>query len=302
MILASLALAHHGTTPSQVAPQVTPARLDVVQGWTVTYGADWRSTGHHTVLRDGKTTRNAQGFRITTHALTQHVRVGFPTGTGVSLALPVGGTLTHTNAGREQHLGPGDLVLRVDQRLGPVVLNLGGTAPTGTTATHSVQMSDVVSRGTALAMQSYDTRASLGAGTWTTLGGAALDGRFQAVTGSLSTWGQLPLGENRDGVRWGATVGAQGSAGLDKGPLAARADLTLRHHTADRWIDDELGPTSGGRRTQLAVGGSLAVRPSQTVRCRASARVPVLRQAQGTQLVESFSANVGCTHRVDLRE
>lgn len=294
------ALAHHGTTPNQVVPEVAPrTTASAAPGLTLDVGLGWRTTAHHGVFRNGVRTDNVRDARITSHVLTPTVRLGLPTGTGVSVALPMGGTVTHVDSQRSPHLGLGDLVLRVDQRLGPVGVFLGGTAPTGSTG-GNIEMTDVSFKGSELAMQSYDTRASLGTGAWSALGGAALVGRIGSFAGDLDGWAQVPLGESRDAVRWGSTFGARGAVGVARGPITAQATIGARHHLQDRWEDVEAGPSAGGRRSQLAVGAALRVRPRPGMACSVDARVPVWRAAQGTQLVETFAMGASCTQQITL--
>ena len=308
LALTATALAHHTSGTSQVsAPAVTaPGSTEEVDELNLYAGTTYDLTAVDRRVHGEQ--REAAEDAVTLHRLTLTGGLALPGRRAVEVAAPVG--WVH-RAGNDD-LGLGDLSLRARQGLGLLGDRLdlqvvaGLTAPTGRTADRA-SLSAIDVEGAAdgsLTIATYDTRASLGAGSWSA---QALAG-VEAEVGPAAVRGHAvlsqPVSATAEGYRWGrdTTVGAM-AVSPAVGPVRVEAGAQRRWHQADRGahVDEETGETwaAGARQSSFLVGGvELAVSPR--LRCRVDGRRVVSQRAEGIQLMASGGASAGCQLRAPV--
>lgn len=295
VILCSLAAwAHHGTAVGTVAP--TAAGAEGAEGPLSLGLSTW--AGHFGRLKRGG--GRLDGPAIDVALATFSVRVQsknlFAEG-----RVPVG--TVHTDEWRG---GLGDVELLGGLRMAAVRTYVGMRLPTGRYATDAaVSFTDVALDGTTLLATTYDTRAGLGAGTWTARAGVVGEqGQSRVVVGALDL--EVPLDRAPDGVRWGSTATASTGVGWRSERARVTGAVEFVVHADDqRWADDDGGVLASqhfGRR----VGGFLRVdggwRVEERIWILPRLRVPLHQWVQGVQLVEVVSGGVSVSATVGRRE
>jgi hypothetical protein len=302
LLLASTpAVAHHGTGTTQVsAPSLPPPTAE----------ADGDETTARVGLRYDlvRLDRRIQDERIdpaeapvSMHRATLSGGVSLPGGRSLGVGLPVG--LVQRTDGAS--VGPGDLALWLGQGVGGAVrlqVEAGLTAPTGRyeqEAVHSAVDMQGLDDGQFL-IATYDTRTSLGAGSWSAQARTALAVPLGPASARVHGTLSQPLDRTPDGYRWGRDVVAGGVvASPFLGPLGIELGADRRWHQTDRFafVDEETGEPLEqpvGRRASTAVTAALALRLSERTRCRVDGHRVVAQQADGIQLTSSGGVGGGC--------
>jgi len=299
------ALAHHGTATTVVSmaaptPEAPSEPVEAVQGRVgTTYdltSVDQRVQGRQRdALRDLDSTDDV----VTLHRVTVSAGLAMPGQRTVDLLLPVG--MVHDGSGND--LGPGDATVLVGQGLGRRArLHLSGgiTAPTGRYE-RSASLSELDMQGSpdgTLTLATYDTRASLGAGSWSAL--ASASGELPLATAAVRARAGLtqPLSRTPEGYRWGRDTLLGGAlVAPPLGPVAVDLGAERRWHSADddTYVDDDTGrTTAAGARQSNAVTAGVTLTVSSRVTCRVDGRRLFGQQADGIQLMASAGASAGC--------
>ena len=220
---------------------------------------------------------------------------GQSTGFGADLQLPLGSIITSsvtTPPSGTFTLGDLEARGRYARRLGPVRLQVaaGFAFPTGPS----------IARGGEAAVLEAARYLTLGRGvTWSLVD---LDGRLALpATFSLflSSTLRVPLGETRDGFRWGTEL--RGTVGVAAGPwFDNRLALSVGFETQWRAQSLEPDPFSGTLAASVNTGGlwwtltpAVQVRLVGPVRAFVSARLPVGQVLEGFQFVPGPGVFVG---------
>ncbi len=263
-----------------------------------------------TASRDG-------GGSLLVGTLVSSARWRLRTGTELGARLPVGFVRSASSDGVDDTaFGLGDATLTVAQaltELWPVAprrwsvrVSAGLILPTGRYRSDAALSFTDVAAGTEgqLDVVTYDTQASLGAGTWasvvgTEVGWRATD-RLHLVV--LGRWTE-PLTTTPDDIRWGRDIDVQ--TGVSMSPwldvLEITASVDYRFHDRDRIPnEDDEGRSVVGGRDEIGVAGGLAVRLTDRLHCGGRVHVPVWQRVGGVQLVETVSAMISCDVRVGL--
>lgn len=310
------AFAHHGQATNRLGPDPGGGRLV----WSdappprvlVTAGYDHT---HFSRARQGAGAyARADLGRVSVDTLTLAANVELASRTRFVLQLPVGlTTVRPARAAAQTAAGLGDLTLGVAQPWslgGPWRLQAeaGLVLPTGRYANDAaLSLTDVsgVSDG-GVDLVTYDTRASLGAGTWSPYADLTAGARVGRWAGAVGVTVQAPLTRTSDDIRWGYDVETRvsGQVGVWRAGrfgVTVGAGVDYRRHGRDDVPNLETGETeaTGGRHD---VGARLRVQvdlPGQ-VWCAAQARLPVWQYAGGVQLMETVSAGATCAVSVGL--
>lgn len=306
ILLLATAAAHHGTAVNQVGPGTTPLGPTVGDGARVQLGVDLWTDGFTRTLRGSQPTE--EDVSVWVQQLAVQGSLHLENGLDLGLRLPVGLALTDTGEDRSSTVGPGDLALLggwIGERLG---LHGFVTLPTGAYQQDGqLSWTDLAGADGQLRLTTYDTRASLGLGSFS-LGGRG-DARVPLGAGQLAfTAGiAVPVGSTPDGITWGSTL--DGSAALhstDRARWGGSVRVGLRQHLADRRLalDEDLGQLAqqrSGRRTELAVGLGGRVQVAEGLRCDLGLELPVWQHVQGVQLVQTVGGRLGCRTARSLR-
>ncbi|MEM1023159.1 MAG: hypothetical protein AAF627_08860 [Myxococcota bacterium] len=313
------ARAHHGTATNRLGIQSTGRSFDV--------GADCPKLcflsevrlglSHFGRVREGtRTLSRADLGRVTIGTLTPSLKLELKSGTRLSLVVPLGLSLvTPEGASELLRAGFGDVeawVLQDLPRLGRGErfrwrLGVGLRLATGRHEVNTnLSLIEVTPRENGqLEVDSFDTRATLGAGSTAFLASSQwLFEMHQRWRIGLTSMLAQPLHRTRDQILWGRDLTVQASLDWSALPdrLGLQAGLALDRHGLDEIPAerDEAGPSrqrTGGR-NELATRLDLWGRPGEGVLCRLGFRIPVFQDVGGIQLVEVFSVDAGCGIRL----
>jgi len=322
----SHAFAHHGSSTTRVGGLGGVQRLDSQLGGMAPPRVDAGLTHDFLyfgrVLEASEETERADLGQVYLTTLSASFRFVLETGTAGSLRLPVGFVFVNpSNADEELRAGLGDLQLTVTQNIaelwdpkevGPLSLFMtaGLIAPTGRYETESsLSFTDV--SGTpqgAIELVTFNTRATLGAGAWSTLG--ALRIAFAASNRlSLEVRGQIvdPFTRTPDEIAWGIDAEAALRLGFEISPgrLRVVGGADYRHHGQDEIdaLNEETGGISRDRvggRDEFGVSTGLEFRVLPRLGCSVQAHIPVWKRVGGVQLVETLGVSTGCDYAFDL--
>ncbi len=301
LLLLGVALAHHGTGTTQVtAPSLPPPSAD-----TASDDVQLEAGLRYDLARLDEQVQEHQRTKaespVAMHRAALSGRVFLPGQRSVGLSAPIG-----VVAGDDGSvIGAGDLSLWFGQGVGDRVrlqVEGGITAPTGRYDADAA-LSAVDMQGQddgSFLIATYDTRASLGAGSWSAQGRSVL----QVAVGPAALRGHgtvsQPLNTTPDGYRWGRD-GVLGGAAISPalGPLTAELGAERRWHQTDRFafVDEETGEPMEvpvGRRSATALTAGLGFVFSDRVRCRIDGHKVVAQEAHGIQLLTSGGMGAGC--------
>lgn len=299
LFLAATAFSHHDTAITQVAPpQLSTPSDETAPYFSLGLSSDTAYFG--TTRRGSQPLLDAQETETWLQLWSLTAATRLKTGTGLRITLPVG---LLANA-QSTTAGLGDLSAEISQVLGPVMIGVTASAPTGRYTPYSVLSALDLSVGDSgsLTPTLYDTQANLGLGTWSV--GWSLSGRFQKDAWSLTigTQGHLPLGSTDEGAHWGPTLSGYLTPRLRlASPVSVALGADISHHFSDSFAPSSGDPlTKGGRRTLVSAhaGGEFTL--TDALQLHLLVHVPVWSEAQGVQLVETVTARLGCEYRWSL--
>lgn len=304
----AIAFAHHDTAVARVgdgpaltaslADEVDPDRPELVVGLSV---GGSRFSG----ARRGGAKHALDAGSVTVGLAELAVGARLPGGTSLGLALPVGVVDVRTPIDRHAAPGVGDLRVELAQTArserSALRLRIGALAPTGGTDDRAaVSLLDL---GAGYRVVSYDTRASLGAGSWSALAGIDAWRRVGPASVGLEADVRAPFTDTPDAIRWGADLAARLGGDLPIARrLAAGARVGLRRHTSDALavLSEDTGEPveirSGGR-SALTAHGRIGWRPRDDLQLSASVGAPVWQHVQGVQLAEAVSGGLALSVR-----
>jgi len=306
-LLLSTALAHHGTAVSNVSasPTSNSRAIDFeIPLPRITFDLGYEGLTFRTNRRGWKR-YGVANTQIDIHTWTAGAGFRFNTDTGISFRLPVGFTLVVLEDGNITRPGLGDLAISVDQRWKVWTFRLDAIAPTGRYEADVAQSVVDVDPNDPDFIVIYDTRASLGAGSFALRGGVR--GRWEdgIAAWRVGLFAHQPISRTPDDVWWGTTVG--GTLGMDlnffQKQLTIGIVLDGNFHAMDRLKapDEDTGLittyTFGSRGSfgaNLAVGGRLG----PGVVCGGTIRVPLAQWAYGVQLMDTLGGGVSCSFAV----
>ena len=306
--------AHHPNPtarPAGAAPDLglafdsSAARLDA------RVATEWSYFGR---LLDRESTRPMKGGLLV-GLVVPAVHAVLPTETRLIARLPVGFLQTQRPGQKDDvRFGAGDAVIEVSQPLnsfwkGRTItfgVRLGVVIPTGRYAPDDRVAVNALSGSAAGAfdMVTYNAQASLGADVWSLRTGAEVGWRPHRRwrIGLLGLWTE-PLSQTQDNIQWGRDV--DGQLELTFVPWLSRLAVTVGVDC--RWHDQDDLPNEEGAGRSLAggrreVGGSFGFGTQfvDQFACGARVHVPLLQRVGGVQLVETFSAQVGCGYAFNL--
>ena len=141
----------------------------------------------------------------------------------------------------------------------------------------------------------YDTRAGLGAGSYSPLAIGELEWRFAKPLRLLAVGGlAYPITRTPDGIRWGPDESAQLMLGAEvvPGRLQLISGAEYVHHHADEVpvVDTPGGVERTGGSDELAALIGLKGRATSTVTLGAGGRLPFWQHVRGVKLVQTASA------------
>lgn len=184
-----------------------------------------------------------------------------------------------------------------------VVSELGFVLPTGRyepDATRSASQLATTSAG-GLDLRTSDTRTSLGADTFAAQWLTRTAWTLGAIEPGVSVLVRQPLTETRDEILWGTdvVVGASLFSALIRG-IGVTGDVTYIRHWADRLEvqsaeDGVVRRARLGGRQIVSAGLAVSFSWSDSGACGVGGRVPLARQTETIQWVESYSINVQCS-------
>jgi len=301
LLLLGLAFAHHGIGTTQVtAPSLPPPTAgtasDDVQ---VEAGLRYDLARLDEQVQEDQRTKADRP--VSMHRAALSGRLFLPGQRSVGLSAPVG----LVSGADGSVVGAGDVSLWLGQGVGDRVrlqVEGGITAPTGRYDADAA-LSAVDMQGQddgSFLIATYDTRASLGAGSWSAQGRTVL----QVALGAASVRGHgtlsQPLDTTPDGYRWGRD-GVLGGVAISPalGPLTVELGAERRWHQTDRFafVDTETGEPMEvpvGRRSATAVTAGMGVALGERVRCRVDGHRVVAQEADGIQLLTSGGMGAGC--------
>lgn len=251
------------------------------------------------------------------------------TGTQFRLAMPFGRLTLRDRFDTTHEAGLGDMEFRVRQRLDPwlfgegsdwtLTVGLGVVAPTGLVSDPSDRLEENRQKAEELGLilaggsgaiidpligaEVYNFAATLGRGSWWMVG--ELDLQFHATD-----WLSLRLSETARGVvarenttlRWAPEVVTALGVSVQPSPDHPwwRLQLGAQHVWRDR--NEESGGveiiSSGGH--WITLEPAVLLGSGEGTLIRLSGRIPVHRDVNGFQLVESWSAALSVAHRFSL--
>lgn len=258
------------------------------------------------VLRDGQSMGDAATASVLVQTLTPTVGVRLPSRTALQLSLPTGQVLQD----EQGSVGLGDLQLVASQGFGRRKSLFAGQAslalrvPTGHyNQKASFSVTDIEQQDGAYYLTTYDTRASLGSGSFALSAAASGRVKLGGLSWVAAASFQQPVGYTPDEIWWGRDLSlrtgpAVGLGRKDRWQLTLLASGSL--HTRDRieTTDEDTGlPTTlrVGQRRELGIQGQAAVRVLPAVACGLSAQVPVLQDTEGVQLVQRVGVGTQCS-------
>jgi len=299
--LPAVAFAHHGTGTTQVsAPSLPPPLVeDASEGVAAQVGLRYDLARIDRRIQDDQI--DPADEPVSLHRATLTGGLAWPGQRSVALSMPLGAVqrVDGTQA------GPGDLSLWVGQGLGQTVrfrVEGGLTAPTGR-YDRDAALSGVDMQGLddgQFLIATYDTRTSLGAGSWSAQARSVLQVPVGPV--GLRGYGTVsqPLNRTPDGYRWGrdGTVGATVTSPA-LGPLTAELGADRRWHQTDRFafVDTDTGEPIErpvGRRVGTGLSAAVGLQVSARARCRIDGYRLVGQEADGIQLIGSGGLGAGC--------
>lgn len=307
--------AHHGSSITQLSADraLVPASWSWAQPRPqLRLGLDYSVT-HFGGLKQGRRDFSTpDAGSITLQAWRWHSSLTLASDTHLRLVLPVGHIRVRgTASASRRRAGLGDVhtgVLQgllqawnIDPAQAWLGLSLGLDWPTGEQNTDAaVSLSALESDPSgALDLVTYDTRASLGTGSYALTHGLQGHGRLHPyLTLDWALFGRVPLHETSDNIRWGLDVNSSFGlrAPLHAGRLEPGLHLDHQWHGPDR-IPDEEAPAARvriGRRHDLGLRLSLAVRWQTRWRCDGGIRLPLWQWAGAVQWVQNVAGHLGC--------
>ena len=246
--------------------------------------------------------------------LVPAVRWALSTGTEVRGRLPVGFVRRSASGGpSDTAFGLGDVSLTVAQELlgfgardrVSLRITVGLVLPTGLYRSDaSVSFVDILTGPEgALDVVTYNTQATLGAGTWSATLGLELAWRLSSRLwlGARGRWSE-PLTSTSDGILWGRDI--ESMLGLTVVPwldaLTVAVGVDYRRHALDAVPDDTGRRLDIGGRDELGVVAMFEAGLSDDLRCSGGAHIPAWQRVGGVQLVETVSVRVSCGYRFGL--
>lgn len=318
--LPGVASAHHHSSAARVGESFT---LDSFRAATSSEQAHWNQRLGYRLL-DFSRTLHADGEhrtppelgKVRLNLFTVNGQLTLPSATFIGVGVPFGHLSSRSpTEGSHAVWGLGDLEMSVGQVLLhrqahlPLQLQLHATltAPTGRyrpAAALSTSFASTAEDGS-LALTTYDSRANLGAGSWSGAGSLTSSlwlGERSRI--DLTTALAAPLNATSDGVRWGVDwlVRAASTVELIEDRLELVAGPDYRYHTPDRITDFTTDGVRvhGSRRSEVGILFGVAARLLSPLRCRVEGHLPLWQHATRTQLVETFSAGASCEISADL--
>jgi len=149
-----------------------------------------------------------------------------------------------------------------------------------------------------LEIVTYNVQAALSAQTPMSL--ALVEGRYGftfyrfAAAAGLRIEGALPLLETAQGIRFGADLRSTLFTSLQREGFVLGAGAYGEHH-----FDDAAGDFFFGQRSAFGLRAKLAYAFSERFSCSLQSELPFWQQAQGAQLLRTYSLGAGCVVGID---
>ena len=216
------------------------------------------------------------------------------------------------NRGNRTTTGLGDITLALEKQFQSpssapwlrVSFRSGLSLPTGEYRSESAFLFSEIAGGPngEVGLRTYDSRAGLGADTFSLSGSVDVSARVHPnVVIRNTTAIRVPLGQTRDEIRWGSDISSAISLG---GSLTETVALVggagFRMHLPDetRMVEGPGTHVRTGGRQDVAIELGLSVSITRALSCAAQARYPVWRHVSGVQLVDSFGLETNCRFNV----
>ncbi len=189
-----------------------------------------------------------------------------------------------------------------------VLSELGFVLPTGRYEPEAVRSAAefATTDSGGLDLRTSDTRTSLGADTFAAQWRTRAIWDLGRLKPALGLQVRQPLTETEDGILWGTDVLASTSlfTRIDR-DFGVSTELAYNRHWADRLDvendeDGEIRRARLGGRHIVSAGVGLHFSWSKRAGCGAGARLPLVRQTETIQWVESYALNVQCSAAFNL--
>lgn len=245
---------------------------------------------------------------------TLDVTLALPRRFFTSLSLPTGLIrLLPPNESSRTTKGLGDLTLALGRQIPgtsslpwlSAIFRGALTVPTGQYREESAFLLTEIAGGAngELGLRTYDSRASLGADTFSVNGSISIAAQIHPrIFLQNMTAFRLPIGRTRDDIRWGSDLESTISLG---GSLTKAVTLLggaeFRKHLPDqtRMLEGTMTHASTGGREDLGLEFGVSIGITKAISCGGRARFPIWQQTSGVQLVYSFGLETNC--RIDIR-
>ncbi len=270
--------------------------------WSASTRAGYTFVPYRTMQQGMRDAANPGALAIDVHLALVQATATMPTGTSIDVQLPVGSLTTTMLAAERTDRGIGDLEIRARQGLSRW---LGKAIDVGATAGVVVPTGEYVPRSGAANLPPEALALTLGRGVAWWL--AEIDARRAIgarATGLVQISARGPLGRASDDFAWGADV--RGSVG---GRIGIRDGLAFIATTDLQWRGraSEPDPFAGGRAESSNVGGwqwtvspALQLTIAKSVAVVAGARIPILNDVVGRQLVPDVGGFVAVSYSRQL--
>lgn len=312
-LIPQLALAHHGSATARLSGRLEHGaerhRMHDSLRLSLTAQEVLRHFGR---AQEGSAEYTRRQLGSVTLAMTQiGARLSFRSGTSVGLSVGAGwASVSPPSGAADRSFGLGDTELKLGQALPSLFhealglrLRAGVLFPTGRYEPETrLSVTDIAGGAAgAINVTTYNTQASLGAGSFGSSLGADFDLRLsERIHLDFGLGGQLSWTKTEDEILWGPDLTAQlGVRARLVHRLSGWVTAVLTRHFKDEVevVDEVTGAKSRehvGGWADLAMQAGLRYGFTERFGCHVGARLPVWRWAWGVQLMETVSGMAGC--------